>query len=72
MLFQPAFWSRAADVPVTYIVNERDRPVPAVMQEEMMTRLPRAAAILRLDTGHVPAVTNPERFAQLLASVPVR
>ncbi len=70
--FQPVFWSLAADVPVTYIVNERDRPVPAALQKEMVTRLPRPPAIVRLDTGHVPSVTQPESFARVLASVPTQ
>jgi len=70
--FQPVRWSVAAGVPLTYIVNERDRPVPAALQEEMITRLPRPPAVVRLDTGHVPAVTAPESFAEVLASVSTR
>ena len=33
--FQPVHWSIAGDVPVTYVLNERDRPVPPAAQEEM-------------------------------------
>ena len=40
--FQPVDWSAIAHVPVTYLLNERDRPIPAAMQEEMIGRLPRA------------------------------
>lgn len=63
---QPVHWSRACDVPVTYVVNERDRPVPPALQEEMLGRLPVAPAVARLDTGHIPAVTVPAAFAALL------
>jgi pimeloyl-ACP methyl ester carboxylesterase len=67
--FQPVRWSEAADVAVTYVLTERDRPVPTKMQEEMIRRLPRPPAIVRLDCGHVPAVTLPETFARTLARV---
>jgi pimeloyl-ACP methyl ester carboxylesterase len=64
--FQPVHWSRAGDVPVTYLLNERDRPVPATTQEEMVARLPALSAVVRLDGGHLPAVTDAEQFATLL------
>ena len=60
---QPVYWSRAGDVPVTYILNERDRPVPVPLQETMIGRLPQRATVIRLDTGHIPAVTHARRFA---------
>ena len=66
--FQPVRWSAAAHVPVTYVLNERDRPIPAALQEEMLARLPRPATVVRLDSGHVPPVTAPAEFAELLAS----
>ncbi len=66
--FQPVHWSAVGRVPVTYVVNERDRPVPAAMQEEMVTRLT-CPHVVRLDCGHIPPVTHPERFATLLDSV---
>ncbi|HUI47845.1 MAG TPA: alpha/beta hydrolase [Acidimicrobiia bacterium] len=66
--FQPVRWSVAASVPVTYLLNTRDRPVPSATQEEMAARLPGPTMVVRLDGGHVPAVTDPERFAFLLAS----
>ena len=66
--FQPVRWSVAASAPVTYLLNTRDRPVPSATQEEMAARLPGPTMVVRLDGGHVPAVTDPERFAFLLAS----
>ena len=38
--FQPVDWSPIARRPVTYVLNERDRPIPTAMQEEMIGRLP--------------------------------
>jgi pimeloyl-ACP methyl ester carboxylesterase len=70
--FQPVCWSIAARVPVTYVVNERDRPVPVALQEAMIARLPHPPSVVRLDGGHLPAVTAPASFAAVLASVPVR
>ena len=67
--FQPVHWSVAASVPVTYLLNTRDRPIPTETQELMLTHLPRAPHVVRLDSGHVPAVTAPEEFARLLDSV---
>jgi len=64
--FQPVHWSRAAAVPVTYVLNERDRPVPPATQEEMAGHVPNLAAIVRLPTGHAPAVTDPAAFATVL------
>jgi len=60
-------WSGLADVDVTYIVNDRDRPVPTEMQDEMVTRLPGPHHVVRLDCGHLPAVTHPEALAADLA-----
>jgi pimeloyl-ACP methyl ester carboxylesterase len=67
--FQPVHWSTAAHVPVTYLLNTRDRPIPSPTQEQMVSQLPRAPRVVRLATGHVPAVTDPEAFARQLASV---
>ena len=64
--FQPVHWSVAASVPVTYLLNTRDRPVPSEMQEQMVTHLPRAPHVIRLGSGHIPAVTDPVGFARLL------
>jgi pimeloyl-ACP methyl ester carboxylesterase len=60
--FQSIAWSSAATVPVTYILNERDRPIPPETQEQMIGRLPQGARVVRLDGGHVPAVTAPDVF----------
>jgi hypothetical protein len=38
--FQPVHWSVATGVPITYVLNERDRPVPPATQEEMAQPLP--------------------------------
>ncbi|MFN7955094.1 MAG: alpha/beta hydrolase [bacterium] len=70
--FQPVRWSTIAHVPVTYVLTERDRPVSPAMQEEMIRRLPRAPTVVRLPTGHIPAVTAPEALARVLSSVAVR
>jgi pimeloyl-ACP methyl ester carboxylesterase len=70
--FQPVRWSVAGEVPVTYVINERDRPVSPAMQEEMVARLPHPPAVVRLDAGHLPAVTDPESFAAVLSSAVAR
>ncbi len=67
---QPVHWSQAGDVAVTYVLNERDRPVPAPLQEEMVARLPNPPTLHRLDTGHIPPVTAPADFAAILGSAP--
>ena len=64
--FQPVHWSTAAHVPVTYVLNERDRPVTAQTQEEMVTHLPGTPQVVRLSGGHIPAVTDPQGFARIL------
>jgi len=67
--FQPVYWSHIADVPVTYVLNERDRPIPPALQEEAIERLPRRPHVVRLDGGHIPAVTDPAGFAATLDSI---
>jgi len=67
--FQPVHWSTVADLHVTYLVNDRDRPVPTLTQETMLTRIPRHPVVEHLDTGHVPAVTIPDAFASLLNAI---
>jgi pimeloyl-ACP methyl ester carboxylesterase len=64
--FQPVHWSRIADVPVTYLFNERDRPISPAQQEAMIGSLPRPPRLVRLPGGHLPAVTDPEGFAAAL------
>lgn len=68
--FQPVYWSAVDHLPVTYLLNERDRPVLPAMQEEMADRLPPGRQVVRLDCGHLPAVTEPGHFAALLRSAP--
>jgi len=67
--FQPVYWSLAAQVPVTYVVNERDRPIPPETQEAMATRVPRLVETVRLDCGHLSPVTHPDRIAGILGAV---
>lgn len=64
--FQPVHWSLAAGVPVTYVLNERDRPVRPEMQEQMAGHLPGPTTVVRLDCGHVPAVTHPDQLAEVV------
>ena len=65
--FQPVRWSLARGVPVTYILNERDRPIPPALQEEMIARLPDPPTVVGLATGHLPAVTHPHEMAEAVA-----
>ena len=65
--FQPVSWARAPlETDVTYLLNERDRPIPPALQDEMVARLPRPPTVVRLDAGHIPAVTDPDLFARLV------
>ena len=52
--------------PVEVEATTLDRPVPHELQLEMVARLPRPAEVIELETGHIPAVTHSERFADLL------
>jgi pimeloyl-ACP methyl ester carboxylesterase len=65
--FQPVHWSRIADVPVTYLLNERDRPISPAQQETMIGWLPSPPRVVRLPGGHLPAVTDAEAFAAMLS-----
>jgi pimeloyl-ACP methyl ester carboxylesterase len=69
--FQPVCWSAAAGVPVTYVLNERDRPVRPEDQEVMVTRLPPPAEVLRVDSGHMLPVTSPALLARIVDRVAV-
>ena len=66
--FQPVHWSQAAGIPTTYVLNERDRPIPADLQEEMALRID-DVDLVRWDCGHIPSVTRPREFAELVRSV---
>jgi pimeloyl-ACP methyl ester carboxylesterase len=68
--FQPVRWSTVAGVPITYVINQRDRPVLPEAQEEMASRLPEPVTIMRVDSGHLLPVTAPDVFAAILAGVP--
>ena len=67
--FQPVRWSVAADVPVTYVVNTLDRPIPPGLQEEMVARLPKPPRVVGLESGHIPAVTAPKAFFEVLFGI---
>jgi pimeloyl-ACP methyl ester carboxylesterase len=60
---QPVHWSLVGDVPTTYITTALDKPVPHELQLEMIGRLPHPPTVLELDTGHIPAITHPDAFA---------
>jgi len=64
--FQPVRWSAVVGIPITYVVNDRDRPIPTEMQLQMLERLPGRIEVVHLDSGHVPAVTMPEQFAAIV------
>lgn len=64
--FQPVHWSAVAGVPIVYVVNDRDRPILTETQLEMLERLPAPTTAVHLDSGHIPAVTMPEAFAEIL------
>jgi pimeloyl-ACP methyl ester carboxylesterase len=65
--FQPVHWSTVKGIPVTYVLNERDRPIPPATQEEMFGRLPDPKQVVRVDSGHMFPVTDPAGFAEILA-----
>jgi pimeloyl-ACP methyl ester carboxylesterase len=67
--FQPVHWSAAAGVPITYVLNENDRPIRPEMQEVMVTRLPAPVEVIRLESGHLLPVTSPGVFAQIVNRV---
>ena len=68
--FQPVHWSVAAGVPITYVLNERDRPVLPETQELMAQRRPRIPVeVIRLDSGHLLPVTSPAVFAAIVNRV---
>ena len=70
--FQPVHWSAAAGVPVTYVLNERDRPIRPEMQETMVRRLRPPLEVIRLDSGHLLPVTSPAVFAEIVNRVAAR
>jgi pimeloyl-ACP methyl ester carboxylesterase len=66
---QPVSWRSAPAVPVTYVATMLDRPVPIDLQREMVGRLPGSPEVIELESGHIPAIVEPERFAALLQAV---
>ncbi len=67
--FQPVHWSKVTGVPITYVLNERDRPVPPDTQELMARRLPMPVEVIRVDSGHLLPVTSPAAFAEILVGM---
>lgn len=68
--FQPVDWADVAGVPITYVLNERDRPIPPETQQVMAQRLPQPTTVVRVDSGHLLPVTDPAMFAKILEGVP--
>lgn len=66
--FDPVSWAEVA-VPITYVRAVRDTAVPPSLQDDMIARLPGAPTVLDRDCGHIPPVTRPDEFADLLGSV---
>jgi pimeloyl-ACP methyl ester carboxylesterase len=66
--YQPVHWSAVGDVPITYLRQLQDRAVPPDLQSEMAGRLANAR-VVEVDTGHAPAITDPELFAGILHDV---
>ena len=70
LYFQPVHWSQLPDgIPITYVVNTLDRAMPADKQEEMAARLPGSPKVVHLESGHIPPVTDPVGFAELLRNL---
>jgi pimeloyl-ACP methyl ester carboxylesterase len=63
--FQPVYWAGLESVPVTYVKNLLDRPVPPELQDTMGARIPWATKV-ELDAGHIPAITQPDRLAAII------
>jgi pimeloyl-ACP methyl ester carboxylesterase len=66
--FQPVHWGAIENVPVTFVKHRRDRPSPPELQDENIARL-RDPRVIEIDSGHIPAVTHPERFAEILDTI---
>jgi pimeloyl-ACP methyl ester carboxylesterase len=70
--FQPVSWASVRNIPVTYLKNAHDRPVPPALQDEMIGRLPNPVTVVEVDAGHIPAVTQPAAFAPILHDIAAR
>ena len=66
--FQPVHWSQAAGIPVTYVLNERDRPVSPDNQDVMAARIADLQGVVRLPGGHCPAITDPQGLVAALSA----
>jgi len=66
LYFQPVTWKGVPEVGITWIKNLRDRPIPVDLQETMISRLPRPPAIVEIDGGHIPSVTDSDEVASVL------
>lgn len=66
--FQPVHWSQIGSVPVTYVLNEQDRPVSTSMQEVMAARVAPPERIVRFPGGHCPAITDPAFLAAAITA----
>jgi len=64
--FQPVTWQEVPEVDITWFKNLRDRAIPVELQETMLGRLPRSPAIVEIDGGHIPSVTDPQLVADVL------
>ncbi|HYF46279.1 MAG TPA: alpha/beta hydrolase [Acidimicrobiales bacterium] len=62
---QPVHWSTVR-VPVTYLRAGLDKPVPPELQDRMIGHLPGRPTVVAWECGHVPAVTRPDDFVELL------
>ena len=65
----PVHWSTVA-APITYLRAGLDRAVPPELQDQMIGHLPGEPAVVRWDCGHIPPVTRPVEFAELVAASP--
>jgi pimeloyl-ACP methyl ester carboxylesterase len=61
----PVRWA-GVTAPITYVRAGADRAVPPELQDEMIAHLPGRPTVVRWDGGHIPPVTRPEDFAELL------
>jgi pimeloyl-ACP methyl ester carboxylesterase len=60
---QPLDWSAVRTLPCQYVLTVRDTSVPPELQEVMASRA--AAAVVPLDSGHLPHVTMPDLIAAI-------
>lgn len=64
--FQPVSWEPVGGIPITYAVNDRDRPIPPATQADMAGRLPRPTTVVHLPTGHLAPITHPVALVAIL------